>query len=1641
MKTKLISLGLVILMTFSFILNPAIAVKVQAQESIRLIEPTKEYSVNTLTKITNGLGAIEAPIEDVKIFRDLENFTMNTTMTMTTGSSTVQGIFFLGDSTQFTNYITIYFIPGSNKIGIESKTGGINTSFTSPVAVADGNPHKFTFTVSKGNYYRFYLDGVKVYEGSSPTTFSKGVVTNADHMIFGNGRRANNGNGYPLNGSLKNIELYNSAISEEQIISYHQSTDDKGIFYYNNAYYKNVLDTKYESILESDITNLKSLEKGSITVRYRADSSNNGLMTLFSFSDDTNIGKYLTFYVNPNSNSIGVEVNGTTSGSGNYVLNNSHLTAKGVSIKDTNWHTVTVTKTDSTASNRYTFYIDGKVVDFYSSKSGFLNNVNTATTVNVGHIRRLNNTNNMPFTGAIDYIKVMDKVLVEDEIKELHKITMNTTTSELDMTNAYKTVPEALFYSGYDNSLAYRIPSLLTTKEGTVIAAIDKRNQTAADWGNIDTMIRRKKVGSTEFDKGQVILDLADNMKGSTTSAFLIDPSMVQDKETGRIYLLVDMFPESAGLGSSRLLQTGTGYKNIDGKDYQLLYDNLNNEYTIRENGKVYNSDGILTEYTIITECEAPYKELGNIYKNGDYKGNMYLFSGSDAGELKVVRTSYIWLMHSDDDGATWSKPKDITPQIKKDWMKFIGTGPGVGIQLENGKLVFPIYHTNSNVGASQSSAVIISEDKGETWTIGESPMVTLGRNPEIMTSGGMLTESQVIQTNNGELKLFMRNTIANTVYVATSNNEGKTWYKVENDTNIPEIYCQLSVIDYEKDGKEYVMLSNPSISGRRDGKVYIGEVAASGEITWTNSQLLSGGHFQYSSLTQLKNGNFAVLYELDDSNGNIGIYYTEFDENWVKATNKTVAIPNPKIEEITTDLQGSSFTVKLDVDQSVFVAGKPEVILKIGSKTVKASYVGGSGTDKLTFRANLTGDESGIVTFMGIDETNGIVENPLGGKLAAINKDIYDLTKINRDAYAGLTYTTQHSNSTAENTDGAAVNVIDGNKNTYWHSTWGNSSISLPQSITFELKEETTIYKLSYLPRQNSSSGRVKDFEILVSTDGINFTSVTKGTFLDSTAEQSIEFIPVSARYVKFQVTYAYGGGAGQSTAVAELNLHKYTDGLFGEVDKSAFIAEAEKAKELIKGSYSEATIAKVEEELIEVEGILNAVIISQSIVNNALERLKKAEEALINISKILDVITTFESMNSEDYTKESWQGYSDAIEQAKVVAKNAIANNEVTNIIIKVIYMQASLIQEIKVDKAELITLYENSKKFIQTDYTEESWIVFEEAFNNAKVVIDNNEASQEEVNTAISNLDLAARALELAKGEEDKIELQNIYAESLKFVESEYTKESWIGFKLAQDKAKIILDDLKASREQIDTAAVELNIAIDKLEKIPEEKVDITLLQYLINIVENVDLTIYIEKGQVEFLSALTSARNVLETPESNEAVMEAIKLLNKSYLNLRLLPNKELIKELSDFIDNINEVDINKYSIETKDYILRIAEKTKDLLQDTNMTEEEVLVAIEEIKNVKELMAKEDNQKVDEDKDKDKDKENKGDEDKKDEIKVEEEKSNVQNNESNVENKENNEKTQLPKTGSEIGYLSGIFGIMLLGIGLTLFVRKK
>ncbi|MGR6981432.1 exo-alpha-sialidase [Testudinibacter sp. P27/CKL/0425] len=476
-----------------------------------------------------------------------------------------------------------------------------------------------------------------------------------------------------------------------------------------------------------------------------------------------------------------------------------------------------------------------------------------------------------------------------------------------------KLFDKSLTEQGSENVPIWRIPSLLRTKDGVLIAAADKRWQHRGDWGDIDTAIRISTDDGKTWSEITTIMDLTSQYSNpehtmstnawgdrnncpnnrTCTSAFLIDAQMVQDKNNGRIFMAVDMFPESAGLSDASwgngVKDFGSGYVNIGGKHY-LKLKNGDQTYTLRENGEVFDQNNNKTAYKVTTigDPAKNFQDLGNVTdENGNILGNIYLKQDKNNNNVPFTapNASYFWLTHSDDNGKTWSSPIDLTWQIKKDWMRFLGTGPGVGIQTKIGNLLLPVYYINRN--GKQSSALIISKDGGKTWDLGQSPNDNRpqlnGQNSETLNnsnSGNELTESQLIELDNGDLKLFVRNN-SGKVIMSTSKDGGYTWSDTEKVADLKHGYSQLSVIKYSKkiNGKEYIIFSGQSVEGtggdalRRDGKLFLGEVQADGSIKWDTTNLVreitSTGKannkpngYVYSSMAELGDGSIGLAYE-----------------------------------------------------------------------------------------------------------------------------------------------------------------------------------------------------------------------------------------------------------------------------------------------------------------------------------------------------------------------------------------------------------------------------------------------------------------------------------------------------------------------------------------------------------------------------------------------------------------------------------------------------------------------------------------------------------------------------------------------------------------------------------------------------------
>lgn len=695
--------------------------------------------------------------------------------------------------------------------------------------------------------------------------------------------------------------------------------------------------------LSSELDKLKKLENATVHMEFKPDASAPRFYNLFSVSSDTKENEYFTMSVLDNTALIeGRGANGEQF--------YDKYTDAPLKVRPGQWNSVTFTVEQPTAElphGRVRLYVNG-VLSRTSLKSGnFIKDMPDVNQAQLGATKRGNKTvwgSNL----QVRNLTVYDRALSPEEVQTRSQLFERGDLEKKLPEGAKISEKEDVFEGGMNNKpnkdgiKSYRIPALLKTDKGTLIAGADERRLHSSDWGDIGMVIRRSEDNGKTWGDRVTITNLRDNPKASDPSIgspVNIDMVLVQDPETKRIFSIYDMFPEGKGIfGMSS--QKEEAYKEIDGKTYQILYREGEKEaYTIRENGTVYTPDGKATDYRVVVDPVKPaYSDKGDLYKGDQLLGNIY-FTTNKTSPFRIAKDSYLWMSYSDDDGKTWSAPQDITPMVKADWMKFLGVGPGTGIVLRNGphkgRILIPVYTTNnvSHLDGSQSSRVIYSDDHGKTWHAGEAVNDNRQVDGQKIHSSTMNnrraqnTESTVVQLNNGDVKLFMRG-LTGDLQVATSKDGGVTWEKdIKRYPQVKDVYVQMSAIHTMHEGKEYIILSNAGGPKRENGMVHLARVEENGELTWLKHNPIQKGEFAYNSLQELGNGEYGILYEHTEKGQNA--YTLSFRKfNWDFLSKDLISPTEAKVKRTREMGKG---VIGLEFDSEVLVNKAPTLQLANG--------------------------------------------------------------------------------------------------------------------------------------------------------------------------------------------------------------------------------------------------------------------------------------------------------------------------------------------------------------------------------------------------------------------------------------------------------------------------------------------------------------------------------------------------------------------------------------------------------------------------------------------------------------------------------------------------------------------------------------
>lgn len=163
--------------------------------------------------------------------------------------------------------------------------------------------------------------------------------------------------------------------------------------------------------------------------------------------------------------------------------------------------------------------------------------------------------------------------------------------------------------------------------------------------------------------------------------------------------------------------------------------------------------------------------------------------------------------------------------------------------------------------------------------------------------------------------------------------------------------------------------------------------------------------------------------------------------------------------------------------------------------------------------------------------------------------------------------------------------------------------------------------------------------------------------------------------------------------------------------------------------------------------------------------------------------------------------------------------------------------------------------------------------------------------------------------------------------------------------QEANKVFVDE-NAIQDEVNEMVDKLQQAIRELE---EKKIDKFVLQGLVDKVKETDSSKYIPSTWKQFENALKAANSILTNESSTqEEVESSYNTLLKTYLELRLAPDKSLLEEL---IKEIESIDLSKYTGKSVEVVERALEDANRVLANEEATEKEVNTALENLKNAK------------------------------------------------------------------------------------------
>lgn len=410
---------------------------------------------------------------------------------------------------------------------------------------------------------------------------------------------------------------------------------------------------------------------------------------------------------------------------------------------------------------------------------------------------------------------------------------------------------------------------------------------------------------------------------------------------------------------------------------------------------------------------------------------------------------------------------------------------------------------------------------------------------------------------------------------------------------------------------------------------------------------------------------------------------------------------------------------------------------------------------------------------------------------------------------------------------------------------------------------------------------------------------------------------------------------------------LQQAYQALVKKADTSKLQALIDEMSILNESLYTPESYVSLKETIKEANGILAKEDATQDEVDGIFNKLQERKEALVRNIDIVDktelkkLLDEINKLGETLYTPESYAILKEIVNEAEsvLVDDNAVQDT-IDSILSKLQYAKEKLVCNPKItDKTQLKDLFDVANNKEENLYTPKTYASLKKVIEEANMILNKEDASQEDVDETIKKLQLVLD--QLVKKANKEVLIRNIN-DFIQLNEKDYTAESWSNLKKQIQDAKKIVANEDVTQEEVDqsisglkAAQENLQISLNPVEALKEK------IQNWLQENEEVDASQYSPSSFAVYINAKEGIKSLLKQNDiSKDQLQKAFDQLQESYEKLEWVKPDVNITKLEALIQTIEVLKEENYTSKSWNDLMDALKSARKVLSNPDKTQEQV-----------------------------------------------------------------------------------------------------